>query len=208
MVHLTTGGGAGDTPQSYSKTYIEKRKDIVGDFGDAETSEPAGADAPGTLAPFEEITPNEDDPVERLCAQLATAVGEHGHHPAPKVTAKWRTDMSLLLRRGPLGDGTTETLSPEKVASSIDFLFTHMAEPEGRTRFCWADQIRSPGALRTHWRKLKLAARRIEEARNAPPPQSAALDVISRSYRKLKAQEEAPMWRDDPNVIDVEALPR
>lgn len=101
----------------------------------------------------------------RLCELLACLVFEQrGGSDKPKVSERWVKDMDLLLRRGPLGIESATAMSAEKVEASIRFVFENLATPS-RDGFCWADQIRSPGALREKWAKLRDAARRLEGGR-------------------------------------------
>lgn len=96
--------------------------------------------------------------VEDLCRHLADRIeGYHPERARPKVTDKWRRDMRLLVDRGPLGVDDPRPVPPAKVRSSIDVVFDDLAEPTGRGGFCWAAQIRSPGALRDHWSQLSEA---------------------------------------------------
>jgi hypothetical protein len=81
-----------------------------------------------------------------------------GHHPqrrAPTVTAQWVKDCGTLLNSGPLDiDGFVPT--PGQVHAMIEAIFEQLTEREGSRRFCWADQVNSPGALRRHWAKIEL----------------------------------------------------
>jgi hypothetical protein len=69
--------------------------------------------------------------------------------------------MRLLLDRGPKDQAFPTELSPRKVESTIHFIFDRLADPAA-SGFCWADQIRSPGALRRHWHAMATAAQRIK----------------------------------------------
>lgn len=100
---------------------------------------------------------SDDSAAETLCLQLAAAVTAH-RGSRPKVSTRWLTDMGLLLRRGPT-DTEDPPPTPTEVATVIDGTFTRLAEPSPKG-FCWADQVRSPGALRSHWSQLVLALRR------------------------------------------------
>ena len=100
---------------------------------------------------------SDDSAAETLCLQLAAAVTAH-RGSRPKVSTRWLTDMGLLLRRGPT-DTEDPPPTPTEVATVIDGTFTRLAEPSLKG-FCWADQVRSPGALRGHWSQLVLALRR------------------------------------------------
>jgi hypothetical protein len=76
--------------------------------------------------------------------------------------------MRLLLERGPLHQDTPEAVSAEKVGATIDYVFAHLAEPQGRGGFCWAAQVRSPAALRDHWHQMADAARRLRAGQRGP----------------------------------------
>ena len=110
-----------------------------------------------------------DDPqtgrARELCDLLALKVAaEHGHRP--KVTDKqWVQPMDLLLRRGSPEWGDPEPVPPEKVNMMIEYVYTYGAEPGN---FRWADQIRSPQALRRHWDKLRAWANQEHTKRNTP----------------------------------------
>jgi hypothetical protein len=104
----------------------------------------------------DEHTP--DPVIEDLCRCLAGAVEAHRDGDRPRITAKWRTDMDLLLRRGPT-DLDPAPVDPEKVRTAIRVVFTQLATPDSKSGFCWANQVRSPGALRDHWTQLRQAAR-------------------------------------------------
>jgi hypothetical protein len=67
--------------------------------------------------------------------------------------------MRLLVDRGWLRDEHAQPCPPAKVRASIDAVFDRLSTP-GRDGFCWAEQIRSPGALRDHWTQLAEAFRR------------------------------------------------
>lgn len=110
-------------------------------------------------------TPSAADGVseaERLCTLLATAIDTHTGAGRPKVTAAWRRDMRLLLERGELGIEGAKGRSPEVIERAIGFTFGRLAE-RGGDGFCWADQVRSPGALRRHWPKLAAAKAKLEQ---------------------------------------------
>lgn len=114
--------------------------------GVATLSTPAGADAAT---------------IDDLCAQLADAIERHGQVGRPKISSAWRRDMRLLLQRGPTDLEEPRAIAPEQVARGIAYTFERLADP-GSDGFCWADQVRSPGALRRHWLKLAEAKRRLE----------------------------------------------
>jgi len=100
---------------------------------------------------------SDDAAAETLCLQLAAAVTAH-RGSRPRVSTRWLADMGLLLRRGPT-DTEDPPPTPTEVATVIDGTFARLAEPSPKG-FCWADQVRSPGALRSHWSQLVLALRR------------------------------------------------
>lgn len=145
--------------ESNARTDGIRRSLIVGE-GDTNAVEvqpslqEAGASTPAVF----------DDQPERsdLCRLLANAVEVH-RETRPKVGTRWLADMGLLLRRGPKGvEGPPPT--PAAVAAMINGVFTILNEPDGKG-FCWADQVRSPGALRDHWDQLSLALRRAPSPR-------------------------------------------
>lgn len=103
-----------------------------------------------------------DARVEALCTHLADRIAQHRGGDRPPITKAWRKAMRLLLERGPLHVDKPEPLTPERVRVSIDAVFDHLATPDGRG-FCWADQIRSAGALRDHFVQLKQAYRRATQ---------------------------------------------
>lgn len=140
-------------------------QDVPGGEQEVPTTQAPGApeQEPGTRT-MNERTPEvvrdaADDTIGRLCDQLADRVAEHMTAPRPAVTKRWRTDMRLLIERGPLGIDKPEPIPPERVERCIAFVFEHLATPTGRTRFCWANQVRSPHALREHWAQLLRAAK-------------------------------------------------
>lgn len=103
--------------------------------------------------------------VETLCGQLANRVAQHQGSPRPPITDRWRKDMRLLIERGPLHQEAPEPMPPERVAGTIAYIFDSMSDPQGRAGFCWAAQVRSPGALRDHWHQMAAAAERDRKAR-------------------------------------------
>lgn len=112
-----------------------------------------------------------------LCVLLQRYV-EQQRGRRPSVTTRWVKDMGLLLRRGPKHvDGVV--LTADDVRRMIAETFELLAEP-GRDGFCWADQIRSPGALRDHWEQLEVALRRVGAYRPSEDDMAAAV-------RRLKA---------------------
>lgn len=103
-------------------------------------------------------TVNSDPEIDRLCEVLADAVESHGKVGRPKVTDGWRIDMRRLVERGPTDLASPERIEPERVERAIDVLFSTLAKPTP-SGFCWADQVRSPGALRKHWTKIRATAK-------------------------------------------------
>lgn len=139
-------------------------------------------DSPATpSAPLVPLNGQVTQPVDTLCRLLADRVQEHQEGKRPPITKAWERDMDLLLRRGPLHQDKPEALPPDRVARAIEALFTVLAE-RGRDGFCWADQIRSPGALRDHWLQLATAVRRLN---HRPPPRHH--DGDDRSLEQLVA---------------------
>jgi hypothetical protein len=120
-------------------------------------------------------SPHSDD-VSALCDHLANRVAEL-HNGARPNTDAWPKQMRLLIERGPLHRERPEPMSPIKIRNTIDFIFDHMADPEGRGAFCWADQIRSAHALRDHWDQMARAAENKLRARRSPT--AAILDRMS-----------------------------
>ena len=95
-------------------------------------------------------------PVAELCNYLADRIAQYREDPdaRPAVGDSWLRDMRLLVERGPAKRAKPAALGPELVRRCIDFIFDDLARPEGRGAFCWAANIRSPGALRDHWDQL------------------------------------------------------
>lgn len=121
--------------------------------------------------------------IDRLCALLADAVEAHGGAGRPKVTAAWRRDMRLLLQRGELGISDAKGRPPEIIERAIGFTFSQLGDP-GADGFCWADQVRSPGALRRHWPRLAEAKRKLEQGRGV----SKGARTIDRVAARLQAE--------------------
>lgn len=122
--------------------------------------------------------------VADLCDRLASSIEAHGRVGRPKVTATWSTDMRLLLERGELGVEGARGHPPEVVARAIDFTFSRLAE-RGADGFCWADQVRSPGALRRHWPELAKAKLRLEQGAGA----SKGARTIDRTAARLMGEQ-------------------
>jgi hypothetical protein len=112
-----------------------------------------------------------------LCSLLANRVAEQRGR-RPRITARWIQDMGLLLRRGPK-HVDSGPMDAETIAEMIDLIFTRLGEVNGRG-FCWADQVRSPSALRDHWEQLEVALRR------QPAPGPSTGEVVE-AVRRLKA---------------------
>lgn len=112
-----------------------------------------------------------------LCSYLQACV-ERQRGRRPKVSSRWIKDMGLLLRRGPKHVEDV-SLSASEVREMIAATFELLAEP-GRDGFCWADQIRSPGALRDHWEQLEVSLRRTGWAK-------PSADEMAEAVRRLKA---------------------
>jgi hypothetical protein len=125
------------------------------------------------------VTTNATTPVvDALCDHLAERIAEFQHGARPPVTPRWREQMRLLVERGPLHRHAPEPMAPAKVRNTIDWVFDHMAEPEGRGSFCWAAQVRSAHALRDHWDQMAVAARAQNSARRGRS--AAAIDAALR----------------------------
>ena len=95
-----------------------------------------------------------DADVARLCELLAAKITERSGK-TPKIGQRWHTDMRLLIERGPTEWAKPERIPPEKVARLVEYVFRH---DDRNGTFCWADQVRSPDALRRHWEKLRVWA--------------------------------------------------
>src|ERR1035437_120513 len=93
--------------------------------------------------------------VTDLCEYLSRRVGEYHGGPSrrPKIIPRWTKDMDLLLRLGPSGLATPQSIKPAIVHRAIAYIFDELAEPNGGG-FCWANNIQSPGKLREKWFKL------------------------------------------------------
>jgi DNA-binding transcriptional ArsR family regulator len=143
---------------------------------------------PATEPPENEPSAPFGDDVTRLCDQLAEKVANQQDGRRPPITDRWRTDMRLLLERGPLHQDTPEPVGAEKVGATIDYVFEHLAEPQGRGGFCWAAQVRSPAALRDHWHQMADAARRLRAAQRGP-----TATAIDRAVARLRP--------DTPNLF-------
>lgn len=158
-----------DDPSRYLDTHLYSQENV-----EEEGKKPAPTGA--VVAARSDLALPDD--VAPLCELLAERIGAHGKVGRPVVNAAWRRDMSLLLRRG-AKDVEPAALPAERVARAIDYVFAHLADPDTRG-FCWADQVRSPGALRRHWTALVLAGKRHEQAK------------LGTSGRTLVAAREGP----------------
>ena len=96
------------------------------------------------------------DPIAELCNYLADRIAHYREDPdaRPAISSTWLRDMRLLVERGAGRRNKPTPIAPQVVRRCIDFVFGELAIPEGRGRFCWATNIRSPGALRDHWDQL------------------------------------------------------
>lgn len=139
------------------------------------------------------VEPRSD--IDSLCALLAERVGTHRDGPSPPVTKRWRTDMRLLIDRGPLNQDQPTPLGVERVERAIRFCFDRLADANG-SGFCWADQVRSPQSLRKHWHQLATAAKNLNRAHT--PDQA---------WRDSEAIHEAIARGDiDPHANPLDAL--
>ncbi len=103
--------------------------------------------------------------VSSLCDHLADRIEAHREGDRPAITARWHTDMDKLIRLGPLGLATKDPKNETKIRASIDAIFDSLADPDARG-FCWADQVRSAGALRKHWVQMAIDLKRQKQATN------------------------------------------
>lgn len=167
--HVTPGTGSGDTGDDLRRQ--PEQPQVTPGVHAEPPVEPE-------VEPPVEKTSSQSADVERLCDLLADRVAAQQDGRRPPVTDRWRKDMRLLLERGPLHQDTPETVAPVRVEHTIAYVFEHMAEPEGRSGFCWAAQIRSPQALRDHWHQMSDAAARARAARRGPS--ARAIDRVTR----------------------------
>lgn len=106
-----------------------------------------------------------------LCELLAGKIEEH-HGYRPKITdSKWVQDMDYLLRRGPVEWADPKPIDPVKVKVMIEYVYSYGTE--GDNNFRWADQVKSPTALRKHWEKLRLWANREHQRRSKAKNESS-----------------------------------
>lgn len=141
-----------------------------------------------------ELPTNEADV---LCRYLADKVEIH-QGKRPSITKAWQRDMDLLLRRGPLHQDAPEVLSPERVRKAIDTVFNVLAEHEGKDGFCWADQIRSPGALRDHWLQLAQACRRKLRVAQRDPLRRDPASVARALFDNDPLRRGTPLLKGSP----------
>lgn len=90
---------------------------------------------------------------QRLCDLLADCVQAQRRN-RPKVTAVWLRDMSTFIRLGPAGVDKPTNWTPTRIEKGIRRIFSELTEPAGSSDFCWANQVRSPRALRKHWESI------------------------------------------------------
>lgn len=211
-VKQLTGAGALDVERRFdpeTKTwmatrYTVRRSSPVTTGSRTGATTPRRVDDEGVAAPVTtEVEPGELEPEplspsttqsaadtapedERLCALLADAIDAHGKVGRPKITAAWRRDMRLLRERGELGIEGARGHPPEVIERAIGFTFERLANP-GADGFCWADQVRSPGALRRHWPKLAEAKRKLEQGAGV----SKGARTIDRVANRLLAEQQA-----------------
>ena len=95
-----------------------------------------------------------DDEIEDLCLFLAEKIKDHMRMPFnPVITDRWRKDMRLFCERGALHQSEQFYISPENAKKFIEIVFMLLSTKVNR--FCWADQIRSPYALRDHFWQIR-----------------------------------------------------
>lgn len=97
--------------------------------------------------------------VETLCTLLAQVVGKHMGNE-PKINKTWREDMDLMLRLGAKNWATAKPVAASDIRDWMAVVFTCLNKPTGSGSFCWADQVRSPGAIRKHWDQVINAGKR------------------------------------------------
>lgn len=131
---------------------------IAGRSPDDHTEESPEIPRPDPTPISNDIESEEASDVARLCEVLADAVEAHGKVGRPQIKPRWHEDMRLLLSRGPT-DVEPTPVEPERVERAIRVVFSQFAVPDPGSSFCWADQVRSPGALRKHWTAIRLAAK-------------------------------------------------
>lgn len=127
------------------------------------------------------------DPIDQLCDMLADQIERHRSGVRPKRTKRWHRDMRLLVERGPLHVEGAQPVPIEKVLATIKVVFTHLAVPDPKSGFCWADQVRSPAALRDHWVQMAEAYRR--QSRTTVGRGAQAIDRVA---SRLLGHDDAP----------------
>lgn len=100
--------------------------------------------------------PPVDPRIEELCTLLADLITAHSSN-RPKISAQWRKDMDLLVRRGPLDFEMPAKWGADRVENGMRRIFTELTVARGG--FCWADVVQSPGGLRKNWAKIAIAFR-------------------------------------------------
>lgn len=130
-----------------------------------------------------EISSSDDDErtseIEDLCTLLADRIEQFGG-TRPKISKRWRNDMRLLVRTGPLHVAHVGPLSVEQTRALIATVFDELNEPNGRGGFCWAGVIQSPGALREHYKGVKQAWRILHMSQN-----SRGTQMVDKVARRL-----------------------
>lgn len=157
-----------------AQTKVQDRTDVCAGSHDALSTKTEETKSTDRAATGVAVSPE----IEALCVHLADRIERHRDGVRPTITAKWRKDMRLLVERGPLHVDGAQGISPDKVRASIDSVFDELAVPDGRTGFCWADQIRSAGNLRDKWAQLREAYRRATGSRVGRGAQ--AVDRVAR----------------------------
>jgi len=77
--------------------------------------------------------------------------------------------MRLLVDRGDPSWAKAEEIGTAKVAALVDYLFLHCEQSS--SGFCWADQVQSPGGLRTKWEKIRVWANHHHDQRQSSTKQ-------------------------------------
>lgn len=114
--------------------------------------------------PSRPVPARPDMEVDHLCEVLSSLVADH-RGTRPKITKAWRSDMDKLVRLGPAGIEKPTDWTPDRIEKGIRRVFTELTT-RGPNGFCWADQIRSPGALREKWDQLRVALRAASAGRS------------------------------------------
>jgi hypothetical protein len=131
--------------------------------------------------------------IDSLCSMLADKIQQHRGEgsPRPAITERWRKDMRLLVERGPLHVERPTPIPMERVVGAMKVVFGELNEPEGRRAFCWADQIRSPAALRDHWLQIADAAKRARQRRAGPT--ATMIERHAVRERRAAAESQQPL---------------